>query len=154
MVRRVLRHLYLVPCTFSAMKRANRLRRPEQFRRVRREGRTISTALLTLTVSPGRRRKTRCGFVVGKQIGGAVERNRAKRRVREAVRLLLPAIEPGFDLIFVVRSSALTTLPFSELRRLVEQLVQRAHVWRALSEPTTVSAHDASSDGSGPSTER
>jgi ribonuclease P protein component len=136
------------------MKRANRLRRPDQFRRVRREGHTFSTPLLSLTVGPGRRRRIRCGFVVGKQIGGAVQRNRAKRRVREAVRLALPAIEPGSDLIFVVRSAALSDLAFTEVQALLEHLLRRAQLWRVHPDQTAIAAIDSPADGAMPQAER
>src|SRR5213078_460120 len=46
----------------------------------------------------------RAGFTATKRIGGAVQRNRAKRRLREAARLLLPALgSPGFDYVFIAR---------------------------------------------------
>jgi ribonuclease P protein component len=112
------------------MKRAYRLRRPDQFRRARREGRTFVVPLLALNVIAGRRRRTRCGFVVSKQLGNAVRRNRAKRRVREAVRLSLSAITPGYDLVFVVRGPALLTAPFPAITEAVEQLLRRAKLWR------------------------
>jgi ribonuclease P protein component len=111
------------------MKRAYRLRRPHQFRRARREGRSFSSPLLTLNVVAGRRRRTRCGFVVTRQLGTAVRRNRAKRRVREAVRLVLPSISPGYDLVFVVRSPEILLTPFPALRQLVEQLLRRSGLW-------------------------
>jgi ribonuclease P protein component len=114
------------------MKRVYRLRRPEQFRRARREGRSISLPLLTLNVVPGRRRRTRCGFVVGKQIGTAVRRNRVKRRVREAVRLILPSITPGYDVVFVARSPELLTAPFATISQMVEQLLRRARIWNEM----------------------
>lgn len=47
------------------------------------------------------------GFTATKRIGGAVDRNRAKRRLREAARLLLPQFaEPGFDYVFIARGGA------------------------------------------------
>ena len=57
----------------------------------------------------------RAGFTATKRIGGAVERNRAKRRLREAARLLLPALaSPGFDYVFVARGGV-TTRPWPSL---------------------------------------
>lgn len=123
------------------MKRAYRLRRPDQFRRARREGRILASPLLTLNFVTGRRRRTRCGFVVTKQFGIAVQRNRAKRRVREAVRLNLPSISPGYDLVFIVRSTELLSLSFPELRQLIEQLLRRAGLWRQAE--STASAPEA-----------
>jgi ribonuclease P protein component len=47
------------------------------------------------------------GFTATKRVGGAVVRNRAKRRLREAARLLLPLHgRPGFDYVFIARSGA------------------------------------------------
>jgi ribonuclease P protein component len=44
------------------------------------------------------------GFTASKRVGGAVERNRAKRRLREAARVLLPELGvPGADYVFVAR---------------------------------------------------
>lgn len=44
------------------------------------------------------------GFTATKKIGGAVVRNRAKRRLREAARLLLPKLaRPGWDYVFIAR---------------------------------------------------
>jgi ribonuclease P protein component len=111
------------------MKRAFRLRRPEQFQRVRRTGRSWSTPLLTLNAAASRRRVSRCGFVVGKRVGKAVDRNRARRRVREAVRLVYERIGSGWDLVFIVRSPELATVEFAQLQTLIEQLLRRAGVW-------------------------
>lgn len=111
------------------MKRTHRLRRPQQFQRVRREGRTVYHPLLQLNVASNRRKHTRCGFVVTKRIGSAVQRNRARRRIREAVRLVFDHIVVGMDLVFVVRSAEVTTVPFTTLQATVEQLLRRTDLW-------------------------
>jgi ribonuclease P protein component len=113
------------------MKRAYRLRRPDQFQRVRRAGRSWSTPLLTLNAAASRRRGSRCGFVVGKRVGKAVDRNRARRRVREAVRLVYERIAPGWDLVFIIRSRDLALVEFAQVQALVEQLLRRAGIWSA-----------------------
>jgi ribonuclease P protein component len=57
----------------------------------------------------------RAGFTATKRIGGAVQRNRAKRRMREAARLLLPDLAlPGFDYVFIARGGV-TTRPWARL---------------------------------------
>jgi len=57
----------------------------------------------------------RAGFTATRRIGGAVARNRAKRRLREAARLLLPSFgSPGFDYVFVARGGV-TTRPWPRL---------------------------------------
>jgi ribonuclease P protein component len=121
----------------AAMKRAYRLRRPDQFRRTRREGRTYTTPLVHMNVRPNRRRQSRFGFVVGKRIGKAVERNRARRRMREAVRLSIPAISPGYDIVFVIRDPAVIDLPFHTLQTTVRDLLQRTGLWQTPEAPAT-----------------
>ena len=51
----------------------------------------------------------RAGFTATKRVGGSVVRNRAKRRMREAARLLLPDLaRPGFDYVFIARGGVTT----------------------------------------------
>lgn len=40
-------------------------------------------------------------------------------------------MNPGWDLVFVVRSPAVTTIAFAELQAIIERLLRRAGVWRA-----------------------
>jgi ribonuclease P protein component len=51
----------------------------------------------------------RAGFTATKKIGGAVVRNRAKRRLRETARALLPELgRPGCDYVFIARGGTAT----------------------------------------------
>ena len=59
----------------------------------------------------------RFGFTCSKKVGNAVARNRAKRRLREIARLILPEQgRDGMDYVLVGRQGATATLPFSQLQ--------------------------------------
>lgn len=59
----------------------------------------------------------RIGYIVTRKIGSAVTRNRARRRLKEAVRLIFPEhVAEGQDYILIARESALTQ-NFSELQK-------------------------------------
>lgn len=68
----------------------------------------------------------RVGFTVTKKHGNAVERNRMRRRLREAVRQSAAfAMKPGHDYVIVARREVLT-VPFAELTvQLVERIEAR-----------------------------
>src|SRR5271166_6129267 len=88
------------------------------FQRVYQSGRRQFTGNVTvfylLRDGPEAGASPRIGFTVGKVLGGSVERNRIKRRMREAVRRSWSACEGPMDVVFNPRKSVLT-LPFAEL---------------------------------------
>ena len=108
--------------------RSERLRRPadiqELFQRGYRDERRSFVALWRL--SGGGRR---VGFAVSRRVGGAVQRNRVRRRIREAYRLQQHALLPGIDVVFIGRPVALTE-PFvhlcGEMRQTLVALTQSA----------------------------
>ena len=112
------------------MKRQYRLRRPTHFVRVRRNGVHHDGALLSISVAPARQRISRCGIVVGRRLGGAVIRNRIKRRIREALRIHYGFIKPHYDIVVIARSRSLATLPFGRIVDVLTSLLQRANAWQ------------------------
>jgi len=70
---------------------------------------------------------SRCGFTVSKRIGKSVERNRARRRMREAVRGLWDMIQPGWDLVWVARPG-INEASFLELPDACARLLRRARL--------------------------
>jgi len=85
----------------------------------------------------------RAGFTATKRVGGAVVRNRAKRRLREAARLLLPQFgHPGFDYVFVARGGT-PNRPWPRLLDDVKSALLRLapeNVRRAPAPPTSPAA--------------
>ena len=119
--------------------KSKRLLKHADFQKVYQDGRRQFTGNMTVFFlrraedsSPviGRR----VGFTVGKVLGGAVERNRIKRRMREAVRLS-PAVWDGpIDVVFNPRKSVLT-LPFAELLSEVTRALRLAEQRARVAEP-------------------
>jgi ribonuclease P protein component len=116
----------------SKFPKSRRLLKHADFQRVYQTGRRQFTGNMTvffLRREAEPEQSPRVGLTVGKVLGGAVERNRIKRRMREAVRLSRAACEGPIDIVFNPRKSVLT-LPFTELANEVTRglrlAVQRA----------------------------
>ena len=74
-----------------------------EFRRAYAKGRSYVTPVVVIYARKNRLDLGRIGITTSKKIGNAVERNRARRVIREAFRQLAPCVRPGFDLVFVAR---------------------------------------------------
>ena len=86
--------------------RLPRLTRRGEFLKVAGRGRKAARPGLVLQALPQPGGALRLGFTATKKIGNAVHRNRAKRRLREAARLMLGAAPPaGWDLVLVARDA-------------------------------------------------
>ena len=70
----------------------------------------------------------RVGYTCSKKVGNAVARNRAKRRLREAARAVLPRHgRPGWDYVLIGRRETTATIPFARLVAELERAVETVH---------------------------
>jgi ribonuclease P protein component len=110
------------------VKRRFRLRRRQDFDRVMRSQRVFAGRTLVVFARPNETGRWRVGVTTSRRVRGAVERNRLRRRLREAARSsLLPAGADagptGYDVVLIGRPAA-AELPLSAL----EQDTARARV--------------------------
>jgi ribonuclease P protein component len=108
------------------------LSRSADFDRVYRRGRAHGGRDLVVHAFPrGDDGEPRLGLSVSRKVGGAVERNRIKRLIREAFRLELARLHPGYDIVVVARPGAGETAEregLSGAQRALVELLDRAGV--------------------------
>ena len=87
--------------------RRGRITRSADFDRVYRSGRSHATKLFVLHAFPrGDDEVARLGLSVSRKVGGAVERNKVKRLLKEAFTAKLTEIKAGADIVVVARTGA------------------------------------------------
>ena len=109
------------------VKRRFRLTRSTDFMRVRRSGKSYAHPLIVLMALPNEDNRTRCAVSASRSLGKAIQRNRAKRLLRECLRSLYPMIEPGWDILIIARRP-LVMATFQEADQALKTLLARAHL--------------------------
>jgi len=83
--------------------RAARVRKRPEYLEIQNRGRRATSAHLLLFALPG---SGRLGVTVSRKVGGAVERNRVKRWIRECFRRTRASFPVSLDLVVVARPGA------------------------------------------------
>lgn len=105
----------------------NRLRHSADIQAARQTGKRWHNPLATLYVLANHEEASRFAFVASRRVGKAVQRNRAKRFLREATRHYLPQIAPGWDCVLVARDKT-AQASYQELLAAAFQLFNQAHL--------------------------
>jgi len=105
----------------------NRLRHVIDVKRVQRQGRSWRHPLVILLVLANSQPFSRFAVVASKRVGGAVTRNRTKRRLRDVIRGKLPSISPGWDCVLIARQTS-SQATYLELETAVLQTLARAQL--------------------------
>jgi ribonuclease P protein component len=104
-----------------------RLTRRADFLAARAGARVAANAFLVQARNRHDAAAPRIGLTVTKKAGSAVERNRIRRRLREAARNVMTAAgKPGFDYVLVARREALAA-PFSALVSDLDRALRKIH---------------------------
>lgn len=78
-----------------------------QFQRTYKKGKNAVCAGFVLYARRNGQKTNRLGLTASKKLGGAVKRNRARRRLKEIYRLNAESLRTGYDIVLVARAGVL-----------------------------------------------
>ena len=108
------------------------LTKPEQFAAVYNKGASWVNKLVVLKALTNNLEISRYGFSVSSRVGGAVVRNRIKRRLREILRQI--QLKSGWDIVFIARPVA-AGVDYKDLKNSVSNLITKAKLASAETKP-------------------
>ena len=104
----------------------NRITQRKDFLRLANAQRVHSTSFVLQSRNRKDDAPMRVGFTCSKKVGNAVARNRAKRRLREIARLILPISgQPGHDYVLIGRANVTATTDFATMQTELAQSLQK-----------------------------
>ncbi|MFA5675631.1 MAG: ribonuclease P protein component [Christensenellales bacterium] len=107
------------------MRREYSLRRNKEFKYVYRKGRSVSDSYMVLIYVPTKTSHLKVGFSVSRKLGNSVQRNKIKRRMKEAFFSALDNVSRNCLLIFTPREKA-KHIDYQEIQRSVLKLLNKA----------------------------
>ncbi len=106
----------------------HRLKKSWEFQRVYKKGKKYWNAYFVIYVCQTQLEQSRLGITVSKKVGKSVQRNRVKRLIREAFRVLSPKLLSQYDIVVVGRTPA-GQLTGQQARDKLYELFQRASLF-------------------------
>jgi ribonuclease P protein component len=105
------------------------LTRNDDVKRVRSEGQSYAHRSLILVVLSNQINQNRIAVIAGRSVGGAVQRNLAKRRIRSAIQSFFDDLPQGYDITLIARKSLLE-IDYLTLVSALEELLIKAKLMK------------------------
>lgn len=103
-----------------------RLKKSSQFTLVYKRGRSEVTRFIVMYYLKNGLKYNRVGYSVSKKVGNSVVRNRAKRLMKEAVRLNSENLKEGYDIVFISRVK-MNSATYKDAEKSVKKLMKPLH---------------------------
>ena len=107
-----------------------RLTRSIDFTRVRNQGKSFAHPLVVLVKLQTAEDHPRVGLSTSRTVGNAVQRNRAKRLLRESLRSSISLLSPGWDVVLIARNR-IVKASFQDVKKALDELFRRAGLWES-----------------------
>jgi ribonuclease P protein component len=101
------------------------LRKREDFDSLYKNGKSAGSKYVVLLYRKNGLSTNRFAFVASKKVGKSVQRNRARRLMKEALRLSELELPTGYDMIFIARNT-ITESKCADVKKSIEAAVKRA----------------------------
>ena len=108
------------------LKRKFRLRKKSSIKEIFAEGKNYSVKHVAIYVLKGPKRPKRFGFIASKKVGNSVLRNRAKRLMREVIRLHLMEIRNDIQIILIARAR-IKGVSYWEVEKTMMNMLKKAN---------------------------
>lgn len=95
--------------------------------RVRRFGKSYAHPFIVLITLPNQMDNSRFAITAGRSLGNAVQRNRAKRILRETLRMQFPEIASGWDVVLMAREP-MNSASFQDIEVALRSLLSQANL--------------------------
>lgn len=109
-----------------AMEKENKIKKRKQFNYIFQKGEACSSKTVTLVFTKSKNKTYKVGFSASKKVGNSVVRNRARRRMREAVRKNEELLNKNLCYIFVAKE-AIDNADFLNIVQDVKFLINKAN---------------------------
>ena len=103
------------------------LRKNYEFRRLYNKGKSAASQYAVVYCRRNGNKENRLGVTVSTKLGGAVQRNRIRRRLKEIYRLNESKLLPGYDIVIVARMKS-RAVEFGELQSSVLALFRKLNI--------------------------